>query len=219
MKWIVTTMFLFSLQNVFAQSILKQKDTGIDKRIVIIGDAGSLVNGKSPVIDAARNIVEMDKNTIVLFVGDNLYSNGLPDEEDPGFKEAASVLDSQASLVKGTPAHAYFMPGNHDWDNSKPDGYDAILRQSAYVNHISPDNVKFYPEDGCPGPEEIPLGDDAVLIIMDSQWWLEHGEKPGIESDCKYKTQDEVLSGLKDILEHNVQKCFLILNNCLVPVY
>ncbi len=215
MKWIVTILLLFPLQNIFAQNTHTPTDDSIDKRIVIIGDAGSLINGKATVIDAARKTVQMDKNTIVLFVGDNLYSDGLPDEEDPGFKEAAGVLDSQASLVKGTAAHAYFMPGNHDWDNSKPDGYDAILRQGAYVNRMSPDNVKFYPEGGCPGPEEIPLGDDAVLIIMDSQWWLEHGEKPGIESDCEYKTQDEVLAGLKDILEHNAHK--LILFACHHP--
>ncbi|MCW3122204.1 MAG: metallophosphoesterase, partial [Flavipsychrobacter sp.] len=117
-------------------------------------------------------------------------------------------------LVLGTKAQAFFMPGNHDWANGKPQGYDNILRQSAYLNSIA-DNVKFYPEDGCPGPREIPLGKDAVLIIMDSQWWLTRGEKAGIESDCDTKTDDEILASIKDIIDHNQNK--LVLFACHHP--
>jgi hypothetical protein len=40
----------------------------------------------------------------------------------------------------------------------------------------------------------------------DSQWWLHPYDKPGIESDCPYKTKDEVLSQLSDILTRNYKK-------------
>ncbi|MEJ0102536.1 MAG: hypothetical protein WDO19_08280 [Bacteroidota bacterium] len=35
---------------------------------------------------------------------------------------------------------------------------------------------------------------------MDSEWWLEQNEKPGIESDCDFKNEDEVITALKDIV-------------------
>ena len=214
MKYTFTILLLFSLQSAFAQNDLLPATDSVEQRIVIIGDAGELTQGKATVIDAVRNAVKMDKKTTLLFVGDNVYTRGLPNEEDGDYTADAAILDSQASLVAGTSAHAYFMPGNHDWANGKPEGYDNILRQGAYINHIA-DNVKFLPEDGCPGPEEVKLGNDVVLIIMDSQWWLTRGEKPGIESDCDSKTEDEVLAGIKEIIDHNPHK--LVLFACHHP--
>jgi len=178
------------------------------------GDPGSIKDGKAVVLDAVRHIIPMTKNTTVLFVGDNLYVNGLPCEGDVCFQPGVNALDSQAAVVLGTPAQAYFMPGNHDWANGKPEGYDNIIRQSTFMNQLA-DNVKFLPENGCPGPEEVPLGDDAVLVIMDSQWWLIRGEKPGIESDCENKTEEQVLASLKDIVDKNANK--LVLFACHHP--
>ncbi|MBA3827585.1 MAG: BamA/TamA family outer membrane protein [Taibaiella sp.] len=211
MKWIFTIVLMVSLQNVFAQILPIASDDSIESRIVIIGDAGdpgSVTKGKAVVLDAIKSTIAMDKKTTVLFVGDNLYVNGLPNEQDALYSAGAAALSAQADVVKGTPAHAYFIPGNHDWANGKPEGYGNILRQGAYVNNIG-DNIKFLPEDGCPGPVEVPLGKNAVMIIMDSQWWLTRGQKPGLESDCAFKTEDEILAGLKDIVDHNSHKLII----------
>ncbi len=202
---------LLSIQHVLAQNIARPISDSIEQRMVIIGDAGdpgSVTNGKVVVLDAIRKMVPMDEKTTILFVGDNLYTNGLPCEGDVCYQPGVNALDSQAYLVKGTPAHAYFIPGNHDWANGKPEGYDNILRQGALINGIA-DNIKFYPEDGCPGPVDVKIGDNTVLIIMDSEWWLLRGQKPGVESDCGFKTEDEILAGIKDILDHNPQKLIL----------
>jgi hypothetical protein len=216
MKIATVVLLLLTLQSAIAQTTFKRDDS-IEKRIVVIGDAGdpgSIAKGRAIVIDAARNTIPMDSETIVLFVGDNLYENGLPCEGDVCYLPGINAIDSQAWLVRGTPAQAYFLPGNHDWANGKPQGLDNILRQGAFVNQIA-DNIKFLPEGGCPGPEEIPLGKDAVLIIMDSEWWLLRGEKPGLESDCENKTEDEVTAAIKDIVDRNANK--LILFACHHP--
>lgn len=222
-------MLLFSHRALTQSAVAGQNDSisqrietidqndSLDQRIVIIGDAGdpgSVVNGKIVILDAVRRAVPMDKKTTVIYAGDNIYANGLPCVGDVCFVGAIKVLDAQAALVKGTPAKAYFIPGNHDWANSKPEGYDNIIRQGTYVNHIA-DNIKFYPEDGCPGPVEVPISKDVVMIIMDSQWWLLRHDKPGVESECEYKTEDEVLTGIKDILARNAHK--LIIFTCHHP--
>ena len=193
---------------------IAQKDT-VQARIVLIGDAGSLKGGKHPVIDAIRNTIKFDSLTTVIFLGDNLYPLGLPDDTYPNYTKQKSILDSEIALAVNTPAKEYFIPGNHDWEHEKPGGWDAIVREQQYVDNAGYSNVHFFPKDGCPGPVEISLSKDVVLIIMDSQWWLHTHDKPGIESDCPYKTKDEVLDRLDYILSRNSKK--LILFACHHP--
>ena len=70
---------ILSHQVVKAQ-VVNGSDT-ITRRIILIGDAGQLTNGRHPVVDAARNLIPLDEKTTVLFLGDNLYKRGLPDAE------------------------------------------------------------------------------------------------------------------------------------------
>jgi hypothetical protein len=209
MRYITTLLLLIIASfSCFAQD-------SIDRRIILVGDAGSLVGGKAPVLDAIRNLVPLDNKTTVLYLGDNLYHDGLPDEQAAFYDEARTVLDSQVALISKTKANGYMIPGNHDWSNGSPDGYSTILRQQAYVDKIGKSDFAFLPKDGCPGPVEVPIGDNAILIVMDSQWWIHQNDKPGVESDCPYKTKDEVLSEIKDIAANNSEK--LIIFACHHP--
>lgn len=185
-------------------------DDSVKTRIVLVGDAGALVKGKAMVLDAIKSHVKLDKKTVVLYLGDNLYDAGLPDETFNSYSIMKAALDSQISLLKGSEAKGYMIPGNHDWENGKPRGYEAIVRQQQYVDRYGDGKLEFYPKDGCPGPVEIEIGDDIVLVMMDSQWWIHDNDKPGIESDCEYKTPDEVISELEDILNKNYKKLVLL---------
>ncbi|CAN5350468.1 metallophosphoesterase [soil metagenome] len=182
-----------------------QEDT-IQSRIILIGDAGKLTNGRHPVISAVRNSIPLDEKTTVLFLGDNLYKTGLPDDIMPTYELAKAPLDSQIEIAKGTKAKVYFMPGNHDWNNGSKNGYSAILREQRYVDVLANNNVQFLPQDGCPGPVEISITKDITVLIMDSQWWIHEYDKPGIESDCPYKTKEEVITRIDDILSKNSKK-------------
>lgn len=192
-----------------AMRSVAQNDDTIAARIVLIGDAGALVDGKQPVIDGVRRYVPLDKKTTVVFLGDNLYSEGLPDDQFPNYWQYKAVLDTQVNLVNGTHARGYFIPGNHDWMNGRPGGWYAVQRQQRYIDRISRKNIKFFPEGGCPGPVKVDITDNVLLVIMDSQWWLHQNEKPGIESDCSQKTKEEVLLELDDILSENERKLVL----------
>ncbi|HEX5653476.1 MAG TPA: BamA/TamA family outer membrane protein [Chitinophagaceae bacterium] len=190
-------------------TLFAQQDT-ILQRIVLVGDGGELTNGRHPVAEAIRATIRLDKKTTVLYLGDNLYSTGLPDDQSSYYNEARAVLDSQLSVADNTPARVLMIPGNHDWKNGGRDGYESIIREQLYVDLLGKPNVKFYPEDGCPGPEEISLGNDVTLIIFDSQWWIHPYEKPGIESDCRCKTNDELITQIEDIISRNSKKLVIL---------
>src|SRR5688572_33295783 len=174
----------------FPFSLSAQTDT-ISQRIVLIGDAGELTNGRHPVVEAVKQFIKLDKKTTVLFLGDNLYSTGLPDDQSEQYQAAKAVLDSQLSVAENTLARIIMIPGNHDWQNGGRDGYQSIIREQLYVDLLNKPNVQFQPKDGCPGPVEVLLGNDVTLVIFDSQWWIHAYEKPGIESDCDCKTRSE----------------------------
>ena len=193
----------------FASFSYGQADT-IQQRIILIGDAGALINGRHPVPVAAKKMVPFDKKTLVLYLGDNLYKEGLPDDTYIGYNDAKAVLDSQLQIVENTPARLIMIPGNHDWNNGGREGYQAILREQTYVNVLGKENVQFYPQDGCPGPVEVPLSKDVVLVLFDSQWWLHPYDKPQVESDCPYKTESEFLAQLNDIFARNNRKLVIL---------
>lgn len=201
--------FLVVLLILVSYGLHAQADTVI-RRIVLIGDAGQLTNGRHPVVDAVKKRIPLDKKTTVIFLGDNLYRSGLPDEQYKNYAQARAILDSQISIADNTPAKVFMIPGNHDWDNGRRDGYNAIIRQQLYVDFLGKTNVKFQPEDGCPGPREEDLGNNVVLVMFDSQWWLHPHEKPEMESDCKCKTKDELVEQIGDIISRNSKKLVIL---------
>jgi hypothetical protein len=113
-----------------------QRADSIKETIILIGDAGKLNFGRQPVVDAARNLIPLDKKTTVLFLGDNLYKTGLPQDFLPEYKAAKAVLDSQINIAKGTDAKVIFIPGNHDWTDGSPNGLENVDRQERYVNEL-----------------------------------------------------------------------------------
>ena len=183
--------------------------------------------------------------TTLLYLGDNVYPHGLSDENSPGYDSFVETLRYQArpglarpgrsdggaasrpldgsglarpglgKQSKGNPAQILFIPGNHDWAQGRPDGWDNIRRQGRWLDSLNAPNIQLLPADGCPGPEEIPLTDKVVLVILDSQWWLHPYDKPGrsadvVTSDCACKTEDEVIARLTDIAYRNKDKGIIL---------
>ncbi len=201
---ILTAVFLFVYQRVVAQA------DSVKTRVLLVGDAGALIKGKASVLQSIKKNIKLDKKTIVVFLGDNLYDAGLPHETFNRYSDIKAALDSQLNLIKASSAKAYMIPGNHDWKNGAADGYETVLRQQIYVDQYGGGKVEFFPKGGCPGPVEVALADDVVLVMMDSQWWIHSNDKPGIESDCEFKTEDEVIGELEDILNKNYKKLIIL---------
>jgi hypothetical protein len=189
---------------------LAQQDPVIN-RIILIGDAGELTNGKVPSVEKARALFNInDGVTSVIYLGDNIYKEGLPDSLAKDFSEKKNILDQQISLVKDTRAKAWFIPGNHDWKKSKDGGWQQILNQSHYISTLQLPNVDFLPKGGCPGPEELVVNDKLVIVFMDSQWFIEPLDKPGIESNCESQTEEEVMIALRELIAIHSDKLMLI---------
>ena len=80
-------IFIFSF--LMCNNVCAQTDS-IQARIVLIGDAGQLNYGREPVVDAARDLIPIDSKTTVIYLGDNIYNYGLPDDIMPDYERKIS---------------------------------------------------------------------------------------------------------------------------------
>ena len=186
-----------------------------------MGDAGEMKQGTHPELNLIKQLFDFNKTpTTVLYLGDNVYPHGLPDSLSKDFARARAILDDQVAMVKGSgQADAWFIPGNHDWIQGGQKGWEQIVHQSRYINGLQLSNVHFLPEDGCPGPVEVKLSDNILLVIMDSQWWLHRNPKPGAQSECPCKTHDEIITKLSDIVYRNRDKLLLFATHHPMKTY
>jgi hypothetical protein len=171
---------------------LTAQDTAT-KKLVLIGNT----HGSTKLLRLIRNNMNMDSGAAFLFLGNDMTDmRGTP----------VDATDSFLSVFGNTGAKAIFLPGKEEWQHN----LTQFRKEKKYIRNEFADTGKILlPRPGCPGPEEIDLGNDARLVIMDSQWWLEGDKKPGMESDCPCKNEQQVKNKLDDIIADNSDKLLL----------
>ncbi|MBL0126438.1 MAG: metallophosphoesterase [Flavobacteriales bacterium] len=169
-----------------------------------IGDAGeSGEDYSAPVLRLLDSLVQADAPTerTILFLGDNIYPLGLHSKDHKLRAADEARLDAQLNAVKDLDARVIFIPGNHDWQQGGDHGMKFVRRQEEYVEKALGKKA-FLPDDGCPGPVLLKLGKDAVLLILDTQWWLHHHRKPVGEKDgCEFGSEADVIAALSEELK------------------
>jgi hypothetical protein len=196
-------VFLFAIHPVFGQ----QKSFSL----YLIGDAGKLSITENGVRDLVKEQYDPAVDAAVVFLGDNIYPKGMPSAGEKDRKTTEEIMLAQLSMLGDFKGQVYFVPGNHDWQKDKRDGWQRIRNQQQWVDSLKRPSVHFFPKDGCPGPVELTLAEGVVLVIIDSQWFLHSWDKPeGDDSPCDVKQPEDVALELDDILERNRGKRVIV---------
>ena len=179
----------------------------------LIGNAGNDSPGnQSPVLKYLKSrLTAESKNSSVLFLGDNIYENGMPPKEDSVLRQEAEYrINAQLQTLDDFKGRPIFLPGNHDWRGW---GLKGLKREENYIeNYLNSRRGKtdkdefenyFLPDDGCSGPEVVELNDQLVVLVVDSQWWLTDWDKePTINDGCDVKNR----ATFKFVFENLVRK-------------
>ncbi|MGS2725333.1 metallophosphoesterase [Psychroserpens sp. BH13MA-6] len=186
---------------------LPNKD--IDKTFYLIGDAGvSPMGGMSQALTAFNNHIAA-RNTeddYTIFLGDNIYPDGLPSENDPHRAMAENALNGQLKSVENFKGDVLFIPGNHDW---YANGLKGLKRQEKYIEDALGKNT-FQPENGCP-LEDIDINENIKLIVIDTQWYLENwNSNPTINDECEIKTRERFFLELEGELKKAQNKTIVL---------
>jgi hypothetical protein len=175
-----------------------------EMNVFLIGDAGAPAEHE-PVLTALEKALSEDpRHSMVVFMGDNIYPDGMPDSSSGGRKEAERRLQAQLDVVKNSKSAGIFIAGNHDWGGiTGRDGWNAIRRQGSYIAGHAVGSVMM-PEGGCPGPAVRDIGTVFRLVMMDTQWWLRRVGPPKNAKNvapCAFVSQKDVVDSLKQVLK------------------
>lgn len=189
-------------------SILINKDSIQKTKIhtfFLIGDAGNTTNPETiKTLKLLKTQLDTtDKNSTLVFLGDNIYPKGMPaDRNDPSREDSENKLTLQLEIAKNFKGKTIFMPGNHDWYS----GLKGLNEQEKFVNHYLNEKKAFLPRKGC-AIETVKINDQIGLIVVDSEWFLQDWDKhPTMNDDCNIKTRLEFFDELKSEINKNQNK-------------
>lgn len=165
----------------------------IRHRVLIIGDTGYFLED-DPTLDALDHWASSVDSSSVLFLGDNIYDEGLTDDAR---EHGERILSQQ---LEATRVRKIFIPGNHDWGLlPKNQSAKSIRNQQAFVDEWPAGHAEFIPKEGCMGPTSRTLleGSDSqtavVFIALDPTPWINER----LRKDCPTpQTQTEFLAEL-----------------------
>ncbi len=125
-------------------------EPNIEQRILLIGDAGE-PGFTEPVLTTLREWagIAPDKTTVI-FLGDNIYPDGLPPADDTSKRdEAVRKLSAQMEAIRVSKARGLWIPGNHDWARGRAGGFNAVKRQEAFIHRHPSGPYRFLPQGGA----------------------------------------------------------------------
>ena len=181
--------------------------------VAMVGDPGAVAtDGNDPVIQ----LLEVWKESAgeagtVVFLGDIIYPIGLPESGHRHRDTAEKRLNVLLNSVVDFPGKGIFLSGNHDWLKGQKGGYEQMLRQERYVLEKTKDENSYLPKNGCPGPVSMQLAEGLLLVIINTQWFVQRGEKPlGSKFDCPYSDIEEFFISFNDTLRKNQHQRVLV---------
>lgn len=118
-------------------------------RVVLIGDAGLYLE-EDPTLAKLGAWTDDAANSTVLYLGDNIYNEGLEDDD----RERGEQILAQQLAATG--ARKILVPGNHDWGLFEM-REKSIQNQQEYVAEWEDGRAEFLPRDGCMGPAVVTL--------------------------------------------------------------
>jgi hypothetical protein len=179
----------------------------VESVVFLLGDGGNARQHLSPILPRVRADVERwsgrlerDSAVVVLFLGDNVYPSGLPEQGSLTWAGDSAKVADQASLVAGPlgrkrGARAIFLAGNHDWGHEADwAGALRLVRLGEFLDSWTgpaAGRLTMSPEPGTGGPGIVDLGRGVRLVLLDTAWWLLGADPPG---------KDEVIEGLREAL-------------------
>ena len=180
--------------------------------LYLIGDAGKGGEDSSHTFTSLRTQLMQDQAKAgVIFLGDNLYREGLHKKEHPDRQSDEAKLNEQLDLLKDFDGKAFLIPGNHDWHRQGPKGDKFIKREERYVEKYAQRGNIFLPDGGCPGPVDEEIAPGVVVIFIDTQWLLHAFDRPeGDKDDCDAINEDDFYLQFKDLLKKHRRKHVIV---------
>ncbi|ADV48325.1 hypothetical protein Celal_1000 [Cellulophaga algicola DSM 14237] len=108
-----------------------------------------------------KQLASADKNTTLLFTGDNISAT------TKNWNTDKELIQEQIALTENFKGNTIFMPGVNEWKSYNTRDVEKV---EEYLDSVDSDALKFFPKNACP-IEHIIINDDLDLILIDSKWF------------------------------------------------
>ncbi|MEK7254947.1 MAG: metallophosphoesterase, partial [Bacteroidota bacterium] len=186
----------------------------------LVGDAGEIPAGMKapPAIQfLGKKLAAAPKNSSVIFLGDNIYPEGLPQRKSKGREVAEVALNAQLDILKGFKGKPFFIPGNKEWMQKKP--RKGVERMEDYIEErLGEDKEIWLPDDGCSGPVPVDLSKNVLALFVDSEWYrMNWNKERELNEGCDIKSRETFAFFVQDEMKKNRTKNIVVLMHH--PVY
>ncbi len=192
----------------FPLSTQGQQSSGV-LHVYPIGNLADFESG-SPEVEALANLIELyEIPSALLFTGDITKS----DLTDPGERaqDSTRLVSILQALQSEYTKHIVFIPGDRDWDYSGKKGWANAKILEKIIESLPFKNLKWTPGKGCPGPKEVEVGANLILVAFNTQYWNHPHDKPTpVDAMCKISSQADFLEELEDIIGETRNKNILL---------
>ncbi len=161
-----------------------------------------------------RMLAKEDSAAALVFLGDNLYPSGMPPENSPIRPIMEEKMLAQIAAAQKFEGPVFFIPGNHDWGGMGIGGEpETLRREELFVERVLDRGNSFLPDNGFPGPDVVELTPELVLVLVDTQWWLEPAKIYGDTGQYTLEVEGEFLVELDDILRRYQDRHVLVVGH------
>lgn len=187
-------------------------DAAVAHTIFLVGNTGAPAQASagSKLTLLQKQLGPAGKASSVVFIGNTFYPRLLPRENTSQRAPAEQSLMAQLAVLKNYAGRIYIIPGDHELKKDK-DNADRLARdQERFIqNYLQNENI-FIPPSGCPGPAEIEVSDDIMLLLLDTKWFLPRSPQVNEDLGCGSTRPSEALAQIDDLLKNNPQKQVVI---------
>jgi hypothetical protein len=148
-------------------------------------------------------LAQAGANSAVVFLGNGFYPPTLPKDTDPGRAGAETRLKVQLDPLKDYKGNLFLVPGDHGKKNKHNSDY---RHQERFIASYLGREKMLQPENPCPGPVELHLNDDLLLLLLDTKYMLPANILPEEGSGCEITRPSQVLAQVDDILRAYPEK-------------
>ena len=174
---------------------------------------GSLVENDEAYFTSLAQEINSATNSTIIHLGNLSGRQGLPDSSSRRRAKAQVVINRQLSLLSGFSGNVILTPGFEDWAAGGQDGYNRVLNLESYLETFMQSENRYFSQGGCPGPVEIELTKDILLVTINTQWYLHGWNKPLRPEGCDLKEPSDLLINLDAILKRNTYRKVIVAGN------
>ncbi len=193
-------------------NLSKSPVTDISHTIYFLGRSDEVVLEESKIGQLLSDqMFTSGVNSTLLLLGNNsLRSSSIRNDSSAKAIERRQLLRQRYDFFNELKGKYYAILGPHEWANGTRKGMDNVRVLEQVIEHELGQGNIILPAHGCPGPEEIAIGDDLILLMIDTQWLFHDWDKPKTEDGCGVESNLDFYVNLDDAIKRNQSKQIIV---------